>query len=81
MNKENVRTKIYDWFKKKKIKIRENDNILKDKILDSFDIIDFITFVENSFSIKFDREELQDVSLLKIKKFIKLIEKKVSVRI
>ena len=81
MNKENVRTKIYDWFKKKKIKIRENDNILKDKILDSFDIIDFITFVENSFSIKFDKEELQDVSLLKIKKFIKLIEKKVSVRI
>ncbi len=81
MNKENVRTKIYAWFKKKKIKIRENDNILKDKILDSFDIIDFITFVENSFSIKFDKEELQDVSLLKIKKFIKLIEKKVSVRI
>ena len=81
MNKENVRTKIYGWFKKKKIKIRENDNILKDKILDSFDIIDFITFVENSFSIKFDKEELQDVSLLKIKKFIKLIEKKVSVRI
>ena len=81
MNKENVRTKIYAWFKKKKIKIRENDNILKDQILDSFDIIDFITFVENSFSIKFDKEELQDVSLLKIKKFIKLIEKKVSVRI
>ena len=81
MNKENVRTKIYAWFKKKKIKIRKNDNILKDKILDSFDIIDFITFVENSFSIKFDKEELQDVSLLKIKKFIKLIEKKVSVRI
>ena len=81
MNKENVRTKIYAWFKKKKIKIRENDNILKDKILDSFDIIDFITFVENSFSIKFDKEELQDVSLLKIKKFIKLIEKKVSFRI
>ena len=81
MNKEHVRTKIYAWFKKKKIKIRENDNILKDKILDSFDIIDFITFVENSFSIKFDKEELQDVSLLKIKKFIKLIEKKVSVRI
>ena len=81
MNKENVRTKIYAWFKKKKIKIRKNKNILKDKILDSFDIIDFITFVENSFSIKFDKEELQDVSLLKIKKFIKLIEKKVSVRI
>ena len=62
MNKENVRTKIYAWFKKNQNK--RNDNILKDKILDSFDIIDFITFVEN-FSIKFDKEELQDVSLLK----------------
>ena len=76
MKKQNVQNKIYDWFAKKKFKVDNDSNLLKDKILDSFDIIDFITFLENSFSIKFHNNELQDINLFKLKKLIKLIEKK-----
>lgn len=79
MKKQNVQKKIYDWFAKKKFKVDNDSNLLKDKILDSFDIIDFITFLENSFSIKFHKNELQDINLFKLKKLIKLIEKKINV--
>ena len=79
MKKQNVQKKIYDWFAKKKFKVDNDSNLLKDKILDSFDIIDFITFLENSFSIKFHNNELQDINLFKLKKLIKLIEKKINV--
>ena len=78
MKKQNVQNKIYDWFAKKKFKVDNDSNLLKDKILDSFDIIDFITFLENSFSIKFHNNELQDINLFKLKKLIKLIEKKIN---
>ena len=79
MKKQNVQNKIYDWFAKKKFKVDNDSNLLKDKILDSFDIIDFITFLENSFSIKFHNNELQDINLFYLKKLIKLIEKKINV--
>ena len=39
MKKQNVQNKIYDWFAKKKFKVDNDSNLLKDKILDLFDII------------------------------------------
>ena len=81
MKKQEIKKRLNDWFKKKKIKVNDEDNLLKDKILDSFDIIDFVTYLENSFIIKFENNELQDINLFKLKKLIKLIEKKTNVRL
>jgi len=65
--------------KKNKKKINRNQNFFEDNVLDSFDIIEFITFMEKKFSIKFDPMEYQNqyTPFSIIKNLSKIIKKKI----
>ncbi len=64
MNKKQVEEKILDFFRQKGIRIEEYSNVEKIRYLDqgwldSFDLIDFITYLESEFEIEIPPEELQ----------------------
>ena len=69
---------ILSWFNKKKKKITLDQDFLNENILDSFDLIDFVIFLEKKFNIKFDPEDLSNQSFPIIKKLAKIIEKKIN---
>ena len=77
MNEKDIKKIIRSWFKKKKITIEDKDNLLKDEILDSFDIIDFISNLEKNFAIKFSTNELQNTNILSINNLTKVIKNKI----
>lgn len=77
MNEKDIKKIIRSWFKKKKIIIEDKDNLLKDEILDSFDIIDFISNLEKNFAIKFSTNELQNTNILSINNLTKVIKNKI----
>jgi|TARA_B100000787_G_C16058576_1_gene234510 acyl carrier protein len=76
---EEIEKILLDWFKKNKKKINRNQNFFEDNVLDSFDIIEFITFMEKKFSIKFDPMEYQNqyTPFSIIKNLSKIIKKKI----
>lgn len=79
MKIKEIKKIIHLWFKKKKISVKDNENLLRDEILDSFDIIEFISFLEKEFSIKFDNVELQNIDLFYINKLSEIVKKKKNV--
>jgi acyl carrier protein len=48
-------------------------------VIDSFEVIEFISYVEEKFKIKFKSHEFQNPKFMIIKNIINLIEKKISV--
>ena len=66
---------LFEWFKKKKIKINKNQNFLNDNIIDSFDMIDLIQFLEKKFDLKFKAEDYQHPDFSSIKKISEIIKK------
>ena len=78
-NSKEIEQIILGWFNKKKKKIKINQDFLNENILDSFDLIEFVIFIEKKFSIKFNPEDLSDQSFPIIKKLAKTIEKKINV--
>tara|TARA_B100001113_G_scaffold284116_1_gene239285 strand:- start:138 stop:389 length:252 start_codon:yes stop_codon:yes gene_type:complete len=69
---------ILSWFSKNKKKITIDQDFLNDSVLDSFDLIDFVIFLEKKFNIKFNPEDLSNQSFPIIKKLSKIIEKKIN---
>lgn len=68
---------ILSWFYKKKKKITSDQDFLNENIIDSFDLIEFVIFLEKKFNIKFKPEDLSNQSFPIIKKLAKIIEKKI----
>ena len=75
---KSIEKKILEWFKQRKKKILPSQDFLNEGILDSFDLIDFVIFLEKKFNIKFDPEDLSNQSFPIIKKLAKIIEKKIN---
>ena len=73
-----IEKKILEWFKKKKKKILPNQDFLNEGILDSFDLIDFVIYLEKEFSIKFNPKDLSNQSFPIINGLVKIIEKKIN---
>ena len=44
---------ISEWFKKKEKKLSINQNFIKSNIIDSFDLMELITFCEKYYDIRF----------------------------
>lgn len=76
MKKDNIEEVIKNWFKVKKKKFFINKNLFKIGVIDSFEVIDFILFLEKEFKIKFKSSELQNPNFMIIKNLISLIKKK-----
>ena len=77
MKKNEIKKIIENWFIKKRKKINVEKNLLKEGIIDSFEVIDFIIYLENSFKIKFESTEFQNPKFMIIKNIINLIYKKI----
>jgi len=76
MKKDNIEKVIKNWFKVKKKKFFINKNLFKIGVIDSFEVIDFILFLEKEFKIKFKSSELQNPNFMIIRNLISLIKKK-----
>jgi len=68
MNKKQVEEKILDFFRQKGIRIEEYSNVEKIRYLDqgwldSFDLIDFITYLESEFEIEIPPRNFKKMSL------------------
>ena len=70
-----IEKKILNWFKKKNKKIKKNENFLNNNVLDSFDVIDLISYIEKEFEIKFKPKDYQNPNFAKLKQLIRLIKK------
>tara|TARA_B100001057_G_C22867037_1_gene957008 strand:+ start:5934 stop:6170 length:237 start_codon:yes stop_codon:yes gene_type:complete len=75
MKKIEIEKKIRFWFKKKNKKLNINENFLNNNNLDSFDMIEFITFLEKEYEIKFKAQDYQNPDFATIKNISKLIQK------
>lgn len=62
---------------KLKKKISDNFNLIKSKELDSIDIIEIISKIEDEFKIKFSNKELVKIKNLNLKGLRNLILKKI----
>ena len=79
MNKKDIEKILKNWFIKKKKKFIFDSNLFNEGIIDSFEVIDFVSYIEANFEIKFNSNEFQNPKLMIIKNLIKIIEKKISV--
>ena len=77
-NISNIENKILSWFKKRKKKISLDQDFLNENIIDSFDLIDFVVFLEKEFSVKFKPEDFSNQSFPIIRKLSKIIKKKLN---
>ena len=75
MQDKYIEKKILNWFKKRKKKINLNENFLTNNILDSFDIIDLISYLEKEYDIKFKPQDLQEENFATVKRLIYFIKK------
>lgn len=75
INKKDILILLKKVSKKKIIKI--NSNLIKDKILDSLDLINLVFFIEDKYKIKLDDHELNDNNFKDIQSLTKLINKKI----
>ena len=75
MHNKSIENKINNWFKKRKKKINLNENFFKSNVLDSFDIIDLISYLEKEYNIKFKPQDLQQEDFPTVKRLIYFIKK------
>jgi acyl carrier protein len=78
MDKNQILEKILDFFRQKGIDVDkepdlENVRYLDRGWLDSFDLIDFITYLESEFEIELPPEELQKDEFITIGGLIEII--------
>jgi acyl carrier protein len=66
---------------KKKKKFNLNKNLFEEGTIDSFEVIDFISFLEKEFKIKFKSTEFQNHKFMIIKNLIISIFNKLNVRL
>lgn len=76
MKKNIIRTIKTIVLKKTKKKVSDNFNFIKSKLLDSIDVLDIISEIENKFKVKFSRKELSNLKNLDLKKITHLVKKK-----
>ena len=74
-NNKIIEEEILLWFRKRKKKIDKKKNFLEHQYLDSFDIIDLVSFLEKKFKIKFKNTDYQNPNFATIKNLILLIKK------
>ena len=75
MSNKYIEKKIINWFEKKGKKIKKNENFLRNNIIDSFDVVDLITFIEKEFDIKFKSSDYQNEDFPIVKNLVKLVKK------
>ena len=63
-------------YKKTKKKIKDNFNFVRSGLLDSIDILNIISEIEDKFRVKFSEKDLSNIKNLDINKLTRLIKKK-----
>ncbi len=76
MNTKKIEKKILGWFKKKDKKVSVKENFLLNHVIDSFDLIDLIVFIEKEFKIKFKNQDFSDLNFATVNNISKIINKK-----
>lgn len=75
INKKDILNLLKKISKKKTITLKSN--LIKDKILDSLDLINLVFMIEDKFKIKFNDQELNDKNFRNISSLLKLINNKI----
>ena len=75
MSDKYIEKKIISQFEKKGKKIKKNENFFHNNIIDSFDVIDLISFIEKEFDIKFKSTDYQNPNFPILKNLVKIIKK------
>ena len=75
VNKKNILNLLKKISKKKTITLKSN--LIKDKILDSLDLINLVFMIEDKYKIKFKDQELNDKNFRNISSLLKLISNKI----
>jgi len=81
MDRKQVLEKILEFFRQKGIEVENTADVekvryLEEGWLDSFDLVDFLTYLEQEFNIEFQPEELQKDEFRTIGGVINFIVKK-----
>ena len=74
MKKIDIEKKIIYWFKINKKKITKK-NFLEEGLLDSFDMISLISYIENDLNVKFKPTDFQKRNFATIKNLVDLVKK------
>jgi acyl carrier protein len=61
-----------------KLTIDENDRYIDSALIDSFDILNLVIFIESSYNIKFSSDDFQDSRFFTVKGLSELILEKIS---
>ena len=82
MDREQILEKVLDFFRQKGIEVSQTQDVEKVRYLDqgwvdSFDLIDFISYLEQEFGIELTPEELSTDNFRTIGGIVKIISNKI----
>ena len=82
MDREQILEKVLDFFHQKGIEVSQTQDVEKVRYLDqgwvdSFDLIDFISYLEQEFGIELTPEELSTDNFRTIGGIVKIISNKI----
>lgn len=77
MNRKSVNRKLREFFiYHSDYEPKDNDNLIESGALDSFGIVEFLTFIEEQFNVQMDLEDIVRDNFSTLQKISFLIEKK-----
>ena len=77
--KEKISSKIQNWFYEKFNENTDlNEKYLDSGSIDSFEIIELVSFLESTYNVKFSSEDFSDPRFFSINGLSKLISEKIS---
>jgi len=80
MGKDEILKKLVEYFEKKGIKVDLQKDLNKDYLwegwIDSFDLINFISYIETEFGITLEPEDTESFNFRTLQGLVQIIEQK-----
>jgi len=76
---DDIISQLLEWFFEKfKVNIDLNEKIFDSGLIDSFEIIDLVVFIESMYKVKFSSEDFKDPRFFTVNGLSELIVEKIS---
>ena len=76
MNKEEVKDALKEYFKNAgEPNLRDNDSLFERGVLDSFGVVEFLTFLESCFQVQIQIEDITEANFSTIESIAELVLK------
>jgi methoxymalonate biosynthesis acyl carrier protein len=76
MSKEEIKDSLKEYFKNAgEPNLRDNDSLFEKGVLDSFGVVEFLTFLESCFQVQIQIEDITEVNFSTLESIAELVLK------